>query len=83
MIIAGIEFPDKCPEDCRLKGDLKFFSQNSLCTRCPVFTCSGEDALIRAGSYREDWAMEWKRFFDGEVDYPILYFRMRERTNET
>lgn len=77
MLVAGkYEFPDKCPEDCGLKDDLPSFGQNSICTRCPVFNCGDSDSppLVSGEGYREDWAKEWKRFFDGEVDCPRLTF---------
>ena len=82
MIIANkYEVPDKCPVDCSLKRDIKEFGQNSLCIRCPVFNCAQpkteEDKmylpLIEPEHYREDWALEWKMFFENDIQFPILY----------
>ena len=87
MLIAGIEFPDSCPQGCPFKQET--FDQSSLCTRCPIFNCKQfpfpcEDgteimmSLIEPNEYREDWAKEWKRWFDeGMKDYPELYLQKR------
>ena len=73
MKVAGIEFPNKCTEDCLLKNDLRQFGQNSICTRCPVFSCCGKCRLIEPEEYRHDWAKEWKKFFDSKYEYiPML-----------
>jgi len=75
MKIAGIDFPDKCPKDCFYSNGLQQFGQNSACIRCPVLNCCGSEPLIRPDGYREDWAIEWKKFFDSKYEYiPMLYF---------
>lgn len=78
MIIGGQEFPERCPADCRFRGDFYERGQASICIRCPVFCCIEIDGfrLLEPDDYREDWAAEWKRFFDGEVDYPSLKFEI-------
>ena len=85
MIVANkYEFPDKCPKDCKFTDDVRQYGQNSICIRCPVFNCSmpenptEEDKihlpLLRPEDYRPDWAKEWRKFFDGETDFPHLSF---------
>ena len=72
---AKIEIPDSCPQNCPEKG--KPFYQGNLCSRCPIFNCSGdpEYALLRPEEYREDWAKEWKKWFDkGMKGFPDLKF---------
>lgn len=79
--LLQFEVPDKCPDDCKLKGDIAAFGQNSLCTRCPVFNCETPDDVIANEyspildpiEYRDDWAAQWVKFFlTGEE--PELYF---------
>jgi hypothetical protein len=74
MIVAKkYEIPDSCPFDCPERGSL--FGQNSLCIRCPIFNCIGDDPLLRQEDYREDWAEEWERWFKtGMNGLPELYF---------
>lgn len=73
MLIANkYKVPDKCPQDCRFIKDVLKFGQNAMCVRCPVLNCK-DSALLRPEEYREDWAKEWERFFNGEVEWPILY----------
>jgi len=72
MKIAGIDFPNDCPKDCSFKNDFSIFGQSSICGRCPIFNCGGEFKLLECDEYREDWVKEWKRFFDGEIKFPIL-----------
>ena len=72
------ECPDKCPDNCVMKPE--HFYQGCMCTRCPVFSCkepvTEEDKkympLINANQFRDDWAVEWDKFFKtGEA--PKLY----------
>ena len=72
MKIEDIEFPDECPPDCRFEDDFGNYGQSAICGRCPVFVCKEPDPLVPAEGYRLDWAKEWKRFFDGETDFPQL-----------
>lgn len=80
MIVAGIEFPDNCTSCKLLIVERATFSQSSICTRCPVFVCrmpvTEEDKMylpmVQPDDYREDWAIEWKKFFDGEIERPRL-----------
>lgn len=79
MIVAGIEFPDSCPGKCKMHPySFIHCGQSSPCMRCPIFNCGGSVHLIEPKDYREDWAKEWKRFFDGEVDFPQLPLKMRK-----
>lgn len=40
MLIADkYELPDSCPKDCKYTGELEFFDQSSICTRCPILVC--------------------------------------------
>jgi hypothetical protein len=77
---AKIEIPDVCPPNCELKGiDANI---NGWCDYCPIFNCMSTPVpaefgvgstfkLIEPEDYREDWAEEWKKFFDtGET--PVL-----------
>jgi len=36
--------------------------------------------LLEPENYREDWTEEWKKFFDGEVEYPVLRFLEEKET---
>ena len=68
MIVAGIEFPDECPEEC--PGREEDFYQGCLCSRCPLFSCKPFEyqgmmmCLIDPEDYRPDWARAWKEWFD-------------------
>lgn len=84
MIISdeNIEIPDTCPINCRFKEELKQFYQGCMCDRCPILNCSYPDndpmlPIISPESYRSDWAEEWKKFFDGEVEEPKLYLEFK------
>lgn len=74
MIIAGkYEVPDDCPKDCPDYGSP--FGQNSLCFRCPILNCKGDNPPLHPEEYREDWAKEWGRWFkEGMKGLPKLYF---------
>jgi hypothetical protein len=81
MLIAGkIEVPDECPKNCKYRGEP--FYQGNACSRCPIFNCKRDDegiCLIEPEDYREDWAIEWKKFFDTGKE-PKLYLKPnRER----
>ena len=64
MLVAGIEFPDKCPEKCPAKG--KPLYQANLCIGCPIFNCSDKRGfrLVEPEDYREDYARAWREWFD-------------------
>lgn len=80
MRIGEHEFPDECPKDCTLIGDLSRFGQNSICGRCPVFVCSGEDPLVPPDEYRVDWSEEWARFFASKnIFRPVLPLVRKDR----
>lgn len=70
------EFPDKCPDDCSLRGDFNFHGQSSICGRCPVFNCTGDNPLLPTEEYRADWAKEWVKFFKKDK-YPILLIKVK------
>ena len=79
MLIANeVKIPDECPKDCSFKKDIEHFGQNSICIRCPVLNCREFEmegqmtSLLRPEDYRLDWAKEWKKFFDKEIDFPKL-----------
>ena len=76
MLVANkYEFVEECPINCKFKDDMSEHGQNSICGRCPVFVCKPDPkygALVDAPGYREDWAKEWKMFFDGEIEKPTL-----------
>lgn len=70
MIIAGNQFPDKCPSNCKFIEDVVFHGQNSICFRCPVFNCPN---LVDPDNFRQDWSDEWFKFFDdGMKHFPML-----------
>jgi len=81
-----IEIPDSCPEKCSLRSD--YLYQGNICSRCPIFNCEAIEnhdeifRLLEPEDYREDWAIEWKRFFDGEIDYPNLKLCIKENHDE-
>lgn len=67
IIIGGQEFKSDCPIDC--PEIEKPFYQGNMCCRCPIFNCTplADDpdfVLMEPDEYREDWAVEWKRWFD-------------------
>ena len=75
MIIADLEFPDKCPSNCKYNNVPQ--GQGGICHRCPIFNCAGEDALLRPEDYRPDWAKQWKKFFiTGSA--PLLFLQMED-----
>ena len=84
MIISdkNIEIPDSCPINCRFKEELKQFYQDDICYSCPVLNCSNPSndpmmPILEPEQYRSDWAKEWKRFFDGEIEEPELCLRFK------
>jgi len=66
------EVPDSCPKQCVYHGDMVRYFQGSICHRCPVFNCTGEDPLLSRSDFRDDWAEEWQKFFKGEEARPEL-----------
>jgi hypothetical protein len=69
-----IQIPDNCPENCPIKKEP--FYQSNLCSRCPIFNCRRDEddfCLLEPEDYREDWAEEFKEWFDsGFKEYPEL-----------
>lgn len=63
----GIEIPDECPKICAYNKDLVKFGQNAKCFECPIFNCNGKKPILQPQRYKYNWAVEWKRFFDGET----------------
>lgn len=81
--IGGIWFEDKCPKGC--PGKTEGLLQGGLCYRCPIFNCipapNDDFVLVQPKDYRDDWANEWKRWFDeGMKGRPQL--RLRYETNK-
>ena len=72
MKICNFDFPDDCPKNCKLIDDFTKYGQGSICLRCPVFNCGGEEPLLLPENYRCDWALEWNKFFLGEKNEPEL-----------
>lgn len=71
MLIAGKEFPSKCPDNCAFLEDTKHHGQNSICVCCPVFNCPD---LLGPENFRRDWAEEWFKFFEsGYKHLPQLH----------
>lgn len=79
MKIGKYEFPDKCPDDCKLMHSFIYQGQGCMCHRCPVFnctTCPGDEfRMMRPDEYRLDWAAEWYEFFRSGK-YPELKLKM-------
>jgi len=81
MIICNkYEVPDKCPSDCKFNGSFSLHGQNAICGRCPVFCCAETDygdgvcfPLVDPSDYREDWAVEWVKFFNDNDYTPHLF----------
>jgi hypothetical protein len=72
---AGIEFENTC-DNCKYGGGDKYgnffeYGQGSICIRCPVFCCF-EESMVDPEEYREDWAREWRDFFDGKIMFVSL-----------
>ncbi len=67
-----IEFPDTCPKNCPQIN--KPFYQGNLCHRCPIFNCRKHYTgfcLIEPDQYRDDWAEQFKNWFDNDFKgYP-------------
>lgn len=68
MLIGGVDFDEGCPDDCPGKEEFKTHMQGGMCHRCPIFNCTGDFRLMEPEEYREDWAVEWRRWFDGGKD---------------
>ena len=75
------QIPINC-DNCNVKlngGGWNF--QGSLCHRCPVFNCMGEDKLMDISDYREDWLNEFQEWFKKDTplnDTPRLKFNVSE-----
>jgi hypothetical protein len=81
MMLHGMQFPDKCPENCKYKDDISRYGQNSICFRCPVLVCEYDPNLklrrIEIADYRKDWAYVWYRFFYDGVEPDLQIFKER------
>lgn len=68
MNIAGVTFPDNCPDKCPGNGDEA--GSGALCARCPVFNCRLFDddgkayRLIEPENFSEEVAFLWRNWFD-------------------
>jgi len=80
-IANNIEVPDKCPDNCEFVDEFRNYGQNAICGRCPVFCCVGPDPLLPPEEYRMDWAIEWKKFFDGKGGF-LCYTFLEKNTDE-
>lgn len=77
LIAEKYNVPDSCPKDCPHYGFP--FSQDSLCSRCPVLNCrdfgNGFTPILSPKDYRKDWAEEWEKWFkEGMKGLPHLKF---------
>jgi hypothetical protein len=83
---AQVEVPDSCPEKCPGQWDSLFPQQGGICYRCPILNCTiemsppcdGGDSeqfcMLKPENYREDWALVWKEWFQGDMkNWPELY----------
>jgi ribonuclease HI len=66
----NVQIPMECPTDCKFSGQL--MDQGGYCYSCPVILCKDPDPLVSFGEYRDDWLIEWDKFFKGEIEKPIL-----------
>jgi hypothetical protein len=89
MIVSckKIQFPNKCLGDkCPVPKNARFgkLGQGSICIRCPIFCCEGHRDLriVEPEWYRDDWAMLWKKFFDGEIVYEKFDLPLMEKNSE-
>lgn len=64
MVIHGLEFPDSCPENCRL-GD-----EGKICKYCPIYMCiithdnkGNKFKICEPFELRKDWVIEWHMYF--------------------
>jgi hypothetical protein len=80
------EAPDKCPENCLYKDDIRNYGQNAICRYCPIFACTpvpapeggGTICMVEPEGFRDDWAEEWARYFkDGTP--PTLRFEITKK----
>jgi hypothetical protein len=74
MIVANIEFPDNCPENCPVPEGYRMcdIGQQSDCFRCPVLVCAKDEdgfCAVEPEGYRKDWAELWRKLFNGEIAY--------------
>ncbi len=68
ITIGGQIFPTECPKNCPEKKTA--FYQGCYCSRCPIFSCvdrGGGFVLLEPEEYREDWAKNWKEWFDNSM----------------
>lgn len=70
---AKIEFPEICPENCKFKNLIRDYKKNHeicFCFDCPIYRCapSKYHIIMSSEEYREDWATEWKTWFDSGMN---------------
>jgi hypothetical protein len=67
MRIGEYEFPDSCPKNCPDRPHMECFDMSSLCFRCPIFNCAGDDGtrMMRPEDYDLDMAEVWYKWFKG------------------
>ncbi len=74
IYIGGQLFPTACPKSC--PGLRETFEQGGLCHICPIFNCTPNKKgfyLIEPHNYRQDWAKEFRKWFNnGWKGYPLL-----------
>jgi len=64
LILAGnYVIPDKCPVNCPFKLELKNFSINSGCFRCPIINCAGTEPLVQPEFLDQITARAWWAWF--------------------
>jgi hypothetical protein len=69
MKIAGLDFPDNCPENCPDIKNWERFEQGNTCSRCPIFNCrefeymGGKARMLEPEQYPEDIAKAWHKWF--------------------
>jgi len=69
-IDRNVQIPMECPDGCPFTGQL--MDQGGYCYRCPVILCKNPDPCVPFDEYRNDWLVEWDKFFKGEIKVPIL-----------
>jgi len=64
MIIAGLEFPDQCPEGCEGKHEL--IGMQGTCSRCPIFNCRPSEVgpLVKSEDFHPRVAQAYLEYFE-------------------
>lgn len=74
IYIGNQLFGTECPKNC--PGKEINFTQGGLCHRCPILNCVPDKegfCLIDPSDYRQDWAKEWRNWFNNGCEgYPEL-----------